>query len=991
MVAYDLFNSQADSSFGSGVKEDTIKPSTTTGSTPLSKSDLTRLYVAKQNVGGQKFLYLAWQRWKESGDTTLDFEFNQSEQVYATGLPVRTAGDLLFTYDLTPQGSVEISFRKWVDNPSVTGDEKWGTATNLSTGGFAVGAINGSSVQDPVGDGAPRTLDPFTFGELAINLTAAGIFAPGSCVNFGSAHLKSRASSSFSAQMKDFVAPIEVNIGNCGFAISKTGDALSKVGDDVNYTITITNTSEPGSGPLTPQSISDTLLGTLNPAAFTESLTDNNLVGSVTDPYDGSVTAINLAPGGTYTETGSFVIPAGASDPFTRTASVTASPAGFPNVLTASDGHETDLFQPSITIDLSGDTLSKIGDAIDYTILVTNTTSANTPNLVGSVTDPYDGSVTAVNLAPGGTYTETGNFVISAGASDPFTRSASVTASPAGFPNVLTASDGHSIDLFQPSILVTKTGSTAASVGDAATYTITIQNTGSADAPDLVNPVVTDTLLGDLFDPGNPYVTGLSGDSGSDQVLGGGETWTITASRTVLLSDPDPLPNTVTATFNPAGFPNEVTGSDNHAVDILQPLLRVVKTPDGATVAPGDTATFTIVVTNIGAGRAIHGSLTDALPNPDGTLQPLTWTTSTPGFSVVNSVLSGTINELDGDPTPGTINGDEDSFTVVVSTVIPSDYLAPQTDPGGPGSLGSNFEVDGNLIVDNPGVTLDWGSAVPAPGTLPGFVNKLDAPSGQSDDSFGQGSKEDTAAPLVVSGSIPKNKSDLTNFLFAQEAVDGNNFVYLGWLRANTLGTANMDFELNQSTAISSNQVTPVRTVGDALIAFDFASGGNKVELSLRSWQGSQWGPAIDLDQSGSALGAVNSGTVANPLAPGSTLAANTFGEAVVNLTQAFAADCRTFASVYVKSRSSDSFSSALKDFIAPIAATINTCQTVPLPNEAFATADNVVGTVSDTGLINVSNDPDAALAAAGSAATSASSAAPLDTNGDGVVSPVDA
>ena len=57
--------------------------------------------------------------------------------------------------------------------------------------------------------------EPMTFGEAAINLTKAGVFDPSVCTNFGSAFVKSRASDSFPASMKDFIAPIKVDVSNC--------------------------------------------------------------------------------------------------------------------------------------------------------------------------------------------------------------------------------------------------------------------------------------------------------------------------------------------------------------------------------------------------------------------------------------------------------------------------------------------------------------------------------------------------------------------------------------------------------------------------------------------------------------------------------------------------------------------------------------------------------------------------------------------------------
>src|SRR5262245_770052 len=157
------------------------------------------------------------------------------------------------------------------------------------------------------------------------------------------------------------------------------------------------------------------------------------------------------------------------------------------------------------------------------------------------------------------------------------------------------------------------------------------------------------------------------------------------------------------------------------------------------------------------------------------------------------------------------------------------DRTVPSTLPG------STFEIDGNLIVNGGAGALDWANA-------PQLQTATDLPTGQTDDAFGQGTKENTAVPSVVDGSIPNNKSDLTHFYVGSEAGPANHiYMYLAWERANTLGTANIDFEFNQSPTISSNGVTPVRTAGDMLISFDFANGGNTVNLTLHRWLGTAW------------------------------------------------------------------------------------------------------------------------------------------------------
>src|SRR5688572_20490577 len=71
---------------------------------------------------------------------------------------------------------------------------------------------------------------------------------------------------------------------------------------------------------------------------------------------------------------------------------------------------------------------------------------------------------------------------------------------------------------------------------------------------------------------------------------------------------------------------------------------------------------------------------------------------------------------------------------------------------------GSNFEIDtnANLKQDDASPSTDWNTVANVP------VN--DAQTGSGDNSFGEGTKEDTAVPTVVSGSIPPNKSDLKTF-----------------------------------------------------------------------------------------------------------------------------------------------------------------------------------------------------------------------------------
>ncbi len=144
---------------------------------------------------------------------------------------------------------------------------------------------------------------------------------------------------------------------------------------------------------------------------------------------------------------------------------------------------------------------------------------------------------------------------------------------------------------------------------------------------------------------------------------------------------------------------------------------------------------------------------------------------------------------------------------------------------------GSTFEGnDGNLVVNTPGNT-DWVNA-------PNRVRGDDLASGRTDNSFGQGTKEDDPAVSVVTGSIPPQKSDLTRFYVASEFASNSNFLYLAWERSNVLGSANMDFEINklaQPDLTTTGPKTLNRSAGDLLITFDFGGSGSPV-LGLLRW-----------------------------------------------------------------------------------------------------------------------------------------------------------
>jgi len=237
---FDFTNPKQDNAFGQGTKEDDPNVSVVTGSIPPNKSDLTRFYEASEfsSVNNHNFLYLGWERTNVLGTANFDFEINQKAQpdLTTTGAKtlVRTAGDLLVTYDFTNGGGrPTIGLLRWLTSGSVPVVPNftpnvcfsantfpcWGDQVTLD-GTDSVAAVNNlDSVTDPLFPAQPNYINPLPalqFGEVAIDLTKADVFPSGTCSAFGSAFVRSRSSASFTAEIKDFIAPIPVNISNCG-------------------------------------------------------------------------------------------------------------------------------------------------------------------------------------------------------------------------------------------------------------------------------------------------------------------------------------------------------------------------------------------------------------------------------------------------------------------------------------------------------------------------------------------------------------------------------------------------------------------------------------------------------------------------------------------------------------------------------------------------------------------------------------------------------
>src|SRR5215813_8614857 len=249
-----------------------------------------------------------------------------------------------------------------------------------------------------------------------------------------------------------------------------------------------------------------------------------------------------------------------------------------------------------------------------------------------------------------------------------------------------------------------------------------------------------------------------------------------------------------------------------------------------------------------------------------------------------------------------------------------------------------SFEIDGNLAVDHPGEPIDW-SSNPFPAALTTFTDGT----GQTDDIFGMGSKEnDQSSWICTQGSAPA-KDDIVNEISINGAppVAGEiafrffpvygvqkQFLYADWSRLSNNGDAHIDYEFNQAdpAATPANPNCPnlpKRTPGDFIVSFDTQFGGSIINVTAFKWNGTTFEP-LSLGSQGTLWdAAVNTAASIQGLTVTGT---NLFGELSLNVTDTIGEiPCNGVLFVSMKTRSSTSISAELKDRtrVRPLSFTI--------------------------------------------------------------------
>ncbi|MDH3625175.1 MAG: hypothetical protein OEQ49_14990 [Myxococcales bacterium] len=255
---------------------------------------------------------------------------------------------------------------------------------------------------------------------------------------------------------------------------------LLLIGGNVDYTLTLENTSS-GDTPTLVCDISDPVLeidrkGVMLMPGDTEVIMKGKMFSDpANDPscsFDGDIECTN-------------------------TATVLCSPEGFPNELSGEDSVTITVIpeEQALSVAKNGPEISKAGDTVEYTVSINNigaldlTLDSITDSLVGDLTDgttngaitSFDCPVAPTKLLIGESCTITYEYVVQIDDPDPLLNTVTVEFSD-GFGGSGTLTDGHTVDLIDPSFTVTKTCTNEPVPQDGpATFLVTIANTGDVE------------------------------------------------------------------------------------------------------------------------------------------------------------------------------------------------------------------------------------------------------------------------------------------------------------------------------------------------------------------------------------------------------------------------------------------------------------------------------------------------------------------------------
>ncbi len=488
--------------------------------------------------------------------------------------------------------------------------------------------------------------------------------------------------------------------------VKDADDAQVNAGDDIGFTITVSNT---GDGTAYDVTASDTLNGdftwTLDPSAGW-SLIGNQLSYSAAQLLPGASSSVHVSAPTTADNCG--VVP--------NTATASAANDG-----SDSDDAQTEILCPDVTVTKTAVTGTvSAGDPIAFDITVTNLGPGVAYDV--TLTDPLPAGITwtddsdACSITDGVLSCDFGDLAVDGSATvrisgttsnavcGVVSNTATVAAGNEAETDTGNNTDSDSVTVNCPDIKVVKSADvTPISAGDLASFTITVTNLGPGTATGVT---LSDTLPAGIDWSENSAACSiaagiLSCDFGS---LAAGTSRAVTVSGTTSAADCGDVPNTAVVAAT-----NEIPGAtanntDSATIEVLCPDIKVTKTADNSPISAGDEASFTILVENIGQGAAYDVTLSDELPGAG-----ITWTEDSDACSISDSVLTcdfGTI--LSGASRTVHVSGET---TAADCGQLPN--LASALATNEPGDVLGNNSDDASITVDCPQIVITKSTVTP--------------------------------------------------------------------------------------------------------------------------------------------------------------------------------------------------------------------------------------------------------------------------------------
>jgi len=390
------------------------------------------------------------------------------------------------------------------------------------------------------------------------------------------------------------------------------------------------------------------------------------------------------------------------------------------------------------------------------------------------------------------------------------------------------------VTVVEPRMVMTKDITPAiASPNDVVTVTLTVTNTGTSDAFDVIieDPLDDSSFLniaegvtpaGFIFSSNTSGATTTVTYTGGDFAVGQVRTFIFTAELAGSLLHGTTLTNTATvtqATTLPGpdiGERDEPDVSGTDTVLVMTPDLAITKTDNVTSVTPGQTVTYTLTYTNVGVVGATGVTITETVPantvfNANGSL-PTVW-------SCADGSPGGTdCTVLVGDVTVGaggvvtfsvTINN---PVTAGVASITNTASIADDGTKGNDPTPSNNSTSDVDTLTATPDLQISKtdGQTVVTPGQLLTYTLTITNVGNQA------------ATGVLVTDTLPAN----TSFVSASDS--GAHLAGVVTWPAFTLAGGNASVSRTVTVQVNNPLAAGVTTITNtAVVADDGANGAD--------------------------------------------------------------------------------------------------------------------------------------------------------------------